>query len=321
VKRILIASLLAVGCTADTEPADYAEGLGTPENPIPSEESYALVSHVRLSLALPAVDRAVANVRAFSENPGRALLARPGGAELLAAVPSAVRNSVEGYINTELDKLRIASKTLRVYAGDLSRFAQDVLGEVVIDSSLSISAEGAVHSLVDLSFTPGDIDVIVPIGGLAADALVQRPTADVAAAGALALGEHRFGLGFGAHAWQAINLASMQRYGADVSIFTSVVNCGALAQVVAAKCVSGTCVGHAQDIAAICTNGLAGTIGELGMQLASVKLSAMRFVHGSARLVDSTGDGIADRIVDGSWDAQTDVGAGPVAATATFATE
>jgi len=235
VKLIIVASLLA-GCTADSDPAAYDEGLGTPESPIPSEESYALVSRMRLSLAVPAVDQAVGKVRALGENPARALLARPGGAELLAAVPASVRNNVEGYINTELDKVRIASKTLRQYATDVTRFAQDVLGEVVIDSSLSITPSSTVHSLVDLSFTPGDVDVIVPIGGLSADALLQRPTADVAAAGALVLGEQRFGLGFGSHAWQAINLASTRLYGGDVSIFTSAVNCTTLAQTVAAKC-------------------------------------------------------------------------------------
>ena len=44
----------------------------------------------------------------------------------------------------------------------------------------------------------------------------------------------------------------------------------------------------------------------------------MLFAHGRARLVDDNGDGIADRILDGSWDAQTDVGLGLEAATATF---
>lgn len=307
VKHLLLASLLAA-CAAESSPAEYPEGLGTPENPIPSEESYALVSRVELGLSIPELDRALAGVRALAENPGRALLARPEGAALLATIPAAVRGNVESYLATEIDKVRIGQKTLRTYTADVARFAKEVLAEVTIDSSLTISPERALHALVDLRFSPADVPVVVPIGGLAVDVLVQRPTAEVAPAGALALGAQKFGLGFGDHAWQAINLASKTLYGDGVSLFTSAVNCTTVAQAVAARCVSGSCVGHATELAALCTRGLAQTIGDLGTQVSAVKLTSFHFTRGTARLVDDNGDGIADQIADGTWDAQTDLG-------------
>jgi hypothetical protein len=307
---------LLAACAAETEAPAWSEDLGTPENPIPSTESYALVSRVKLTLAVPQVEGVLAAVRALAENPARAVLARPGGAQLLATIPAAVRGNVEGYLNTELDKIRIASKTLRMYTADVARFTQEVLAEVVIDSSLTLSPAGAVHSLVDLSFSPADVPVIVTIGGSATDSLVQRPKAEVAAAGALALGEQKFGLGFGTHAWQAINLASETLYGKDLSIFTTAINCTTIAQAVAARCVSGTCVGHATELSQFCTSALAGMITEVGTQLSAVKMTSLKLT-GSARLVDDNGDGIAERITDGTWNAQLDVGS----ATATFATE
>jgi hypothetical protein len=316
VKPLVVASLLLAACAAETEAPAWNEDLGTPENPIPQTESYALVSRVKLQLAAPEVTQVIAAVRALAENPARAVLARPGGTQLLATIPAAVRGNVEGYLNTELDKIKIGSKTLRAYTADVARFTQEVLAEVVIDSSLSITPEGAVHSLVDLSFSPADVPVTVTIGGSSTDSLVQRPKAEVAVGGALALGEQKFGLGFGTHAWQAINLASETIYGKDLSIFTSAVNCTTIAQAVAARCVSGTCVGHATEIAQFCTSALTGMVADAGTQLSAVKMTSFK-LSGSAKLVDDNGDGIADRITNGTWNPQLDVGS----ATATFGTE
>jgi hypothetical protein len=52
-------------------------------------------------------------------------------------------------------------------------------------------------------------------------------------------------------------------------------------------------------------------VGDLRDELGPVQLSTFRFTHGTARLVDTSGDGVADKIVDGTWDAETDAGMGP----------
>ncbi len=307
-----------VGCAAEAEPADYADGLGTHESPIPGDGSYAVVSRLHLSLALPAVDQAVANLRAFSQNPAHDLLAGTAGTQLAATLPSALRASLESWVNLEVDKARIGTKTVRQYATDVAAISQAVLGDFTIESSLSIAPASAVHSFTNLNFTPENLDIIVPIGGLTADALVQKPKVEVGVGGALSLGEQRFGLGLGAHAWQGINLASTTLYGGDLSVLAVAVNCRTMAQIVAAKCISGSCVGHAPELTELCVSGVASLIDDLRSQIAPVNVEVMLFAHGRARLVDDDVDGIADRIIDGTWDAQTDVGSGLAAATATF---
>jgi hypothetical protein len=306
------------GCVAETEPVDYAEGLGTPESPIPREGSYTVISRIHVALDMPAIDQALANLRGFAQNPAHVVLAQPAAVQLVASLPSSLRSSLESWVNVELDKARIGTKTVRQYATDVAAISQTVLADFTIESKLTIAPSSAVHSFTNLNFTPANLDIIVPIGGLTADAIVQKPTITVGASGSLDLGAQRFGLGFGAHAWQAINLASTTLYGGDLSVLAGAINCRTIAQTVSARCISGSCVAHAPELTEICASAVAGIIDELRTQVAPVNVDEMLFAHGHARLVDKDGDGIADQIIDGTWEAQTDVGHGLTAATATF---
>ena len=140
---------------------------------------------------------------------------------------------------------------------------------------------------------------------------MQRPTSEVGEGGALALGTEKFKLALGSHAWQGINLAVETKYGGDLSIVQQL-DCNAVAQSVAARCVSGACVGHASYILAVCQQGLTTLVDRLRDGLAPIVLETLRFVHGTARLVDDNRDGVAEKIV-GTWDAETDVGMGVTA--------
>jgi hypothetical protein len=205
--------------------------------------------------------------------------------------------------------VNVQTLTLRQMTAQVATIAELVTGDFTLESSLSISPTGAIHSLRDLNFTPLNLDVIIPIGGLTADKIKQSTTATVAAGGALALGDQWFGLAFGNHAWQAINLASTKVHGGDLSLIETV-NCDAIAQKVAARCLSGTCVGHIDELVTICLQGMTSLVGDLRDELGPVQLGTFRFVHGAARLVDTSGDGVADKIVDGTWEAETDAGMG-----------
>lgn len=325
-KPILLSLLLASfgACAADDDPAGYAPGLGTHESPVPGEDAYAVTTRIDLALAPPEIDAAVANLRAFSQHPAHAILERARAAEspdvqqLDTALSTTLHDKLEGWLDTEIDKARISSKTLRQYTTDIADISASVLREFTIESSLTITPTGATHSFKDLNFTPVDLDIIVPIGGLNADSLLQRTTATVGEAGALALGDQHFGLAFGSHAWHGLNLASTTLYGADLSALTTTLDCRAIAQIVAAKCVSGSCVGHASQIQAACTSGLAGLVADLRDHITPIELDVFRLTHGSARLVDDDTDGLADRIVDGTWGVEADAGLGPRTATAPF---
>ena len=52
----------------------------------------------------------------------------------------------------------------------------------------------------------------------------------------------------------------------------------------------------------------------------SFELAAFRFVSGSGRLVDDNRNGEADRIVDGVWDVEVDLGTGLHHVAGTFTT-
>jgi len=306
---VVVATLVA--CTAEQPPAGYPAGLGTATDPLPNEGAYAVESHVAMAFGTAGVTSAIAQLQAFSQHGGTTLLAQSAdtaSGQALNALPTALRSKLEGWIDVELDKQKLGTVTARQAIGDISTMAQTVVTEFVLESSLTITPTGAVHSLKDLNFKPSSLDVVVPIGGLSTDQIEQKPTADVEAGGALTLGDEHFKLAIGSHAWQGINLAVETKYGGDLTIVQSL-DCNAVAQSVAAKCVSSSCVGHASDLLAVCQAGVTALVSQLRDGLAPIVLDSLRLAHGTATLVDDDHNGVAEKI-QGTWDAQVDLGAG-----------
>lgn len=310
--RRIVLAILVSGCAAEQPPVGYAPGLGTPANPVPGYDAYALKSRVSLPLGNADVTDAIADLRAFAQHGGTTLLAQNEGSSALLtlnALPSSLRTKLEGWIDLELDKQKLGALTARQAIGDIATMADTAVNQFTVESQLEITPMGAQHTLRDLNFSPANLDIVIPIGGLTSDVIIQKTTATVAEGGALEVGDQHYKLGFGAHAWHAINLATSTMYGGDLSIVEHL-DCTAVAQAVAARCVSGTCVGHASEIAAVCQNGLTELVDHLRTALAPIALTSLRFAHGAARLVDDNRDGVADQIVEGTWDAETDVGTG-----------
>ncbi|MFN0246762.1 MAG: hypothetical protein ACKV2T_07620 [Kofleriaceae bacterium] len=322
-KLLLALAISLGGCAVDEQPEGYPAELGTPENPVPMADSYTVQTRVTIALDLPPVTTAVANLRSFSQAAGRALLSRSGTVPApawIATLPASLRTNLESYIDAELDKVKFGTKTLRQVTGELGTIAETSLTSFTIESSLAISPTSVVHSLVDLNFTPSSLDIVIPIGGLDADKILQRPVASIGIGGALTLGEQRFSLAFGAHAWHAINLASEHLFGEGVSLVSGV-DCGAVGRAVAARCLTSSptsCVGHASELENACKLGLATLVDDLRTRITPIEIGDVHFASGAARLVDDGSDGIADRIVDGTWDAEMDHGQGARTVTATF---
>ncbi len=97
-----------------------------------------------------------------------------------------------------------------------------------------------------------------------------------------------------------------------------VVNCPALAAAIADKCVLSACVGHETELRQICDGGLDAVVDFAHDKLAAMRLDVLHLAEGAARLVDDDGDGIADRITDGVWKAELNLGLGLRHAPATF---
>jgi hypothetical protein len=313
--RILVVVVMTglVACAAEETPVGYGPGLGEPGSPVPHGDAYIVRSHVSVPLGIPAVTAAIAGLQGFSQHGGTTLLAQSAdlpAIQALNTLPSTLRAKLDGWIDTELDKQKIGTMTARQGVGQIAVMAGTIVDNFIVESSLSIQPTGAVHSLTDLTFQPLGMDVIVPIGGLAKDKLAQKPTATVGPGGELKLGDQKFSLAFGSHAWQAIDLGTIQLFGGGLDVVEKL-DCNAVAQSVAARCVSTTCVGHASDILAVCQHGLTSLIDQLSAALTPVELDSLRFVSGTAHLTDPNNDGIADQILDGTWDTETDTGTGP----------
>lgn len=334
-KRFLAAAILTATAACGTNgPGDgdgYGSGLGTPENPVPQSADkgpYAVASRVDFTVeaVLPAqAELVVVTLRAFADNPARTLVTVadqagvPAVKTLYDAIPSIIRDQLEGWINNEINKIKINGMTLPQYAGEMAALAETALTQFELDSTLAIQPGTATHTLTALDFSPAGIDVKLPIPGLAADILTQHPTVTVGDGGAFTLGDQHFGLEYGEYAWLGINMASTQLFGADIrSTFGKAVNCPALAHTIATKCVLNVCVGHETELKAICEGGLDAMVDTVHDRLAAMRADVFRFISGSARLVDDDQDGVADRIVDGTWDGEMNLGMGLRKAPATF---
>ena len=73
----------------------------------------------------------------------------------------------------------------------------------------------------------------------------------------------------------------------------------------------GVCVGHEQLVDEICEGGLDAVVNTMHDRFAQLNLEALHYASGTAQLVDDDGDGVADRIVNGTWDAADEPRPGP----------
>jgi hypothetical protein len=326
-RRILALVVLAAnlaGCATDEpdEPVTFGDGFGTADNPIPQEDPYAVRSTIKLGLDASAVSATVADLTAFTTSPAKTLLARANSTAvqaLLASLTPALRDRLNGWIDTEIDKARVGGKTVRQFATDMATTTNVALTEMVVESRLSISPTGATHDLTGLNIRPLGLDIIIPVGGLKADTLAQKTTATVGVGGTLALGAQQFALALGPHAWQGINLASESLYGDTIeTALTHGLPCATIASAVAARSYSGVYVGHATEIQALCEAGRAAIVDALSTHVGAFTLPGLHFASGAARLADDNRNGVADRLVDGTWQAEVDTGTGMRPVSATF---
>jgi hypothetical protein len=310
--RIVLALIVtSAGCAAtDPPPAGYPVGLGTATDPLPNADGYDVQSRVVMPIGNANVDAAITRMQSFSTAGGATLLAAGAGTpsgQVLAALPSALRAQLAGWIDVELDKQHLGTATMRQALGDIATMAHTIANGFTLESNLSITPTGALHSLTDLNFRPDALDVVVPIGDLMADEITQRPTSQVGAGGALEVGDEHFALALGNHAWKALDLAVGSKYGGNLTAVQQL-DCRAVAQAVAARCISGTCVGHQSDVLAVCQAGMTALVADLSDALSPIVLDA-HFIAGTAKLVDANGDGIAESL-SGTWEAENDVGLG-----------
>jgi hypothetical protein len=323
--------LLAVGCGASSPGGDDAnEDGGTPTNPVPAKtgpyQVHTSVDFTIEAILPPQIELVVVSLRLFSTNPARALfdLAEQKGVPAVGIIrdvlPDALESKLEGWINGEIAKVKIAGKPITEYAGDMAALAEIALSEFAVDSELSIDGEISTHRLTALDLTPAGIDFRLPLTGFAGDILTQSPTIEIFEGGGLGLGDQRFGLAYGEYAWQGLEAASTLVFGDGIrATLGTAINCSGLAATIADKCVLGVCVGHETELRAVCNGGLDALVDFTHDRFSDMRLDALHFASGTARLVDEDADGYGDTIVDGVWQAELNLGLGLRHAPATFA--
>ncbi len=325
----LTASLL-VGCTDSGAGGDTEEPVGTPEDPVPATTGpYRLVTTVDFTIEAilpPQIEEVVVTLRDFSTNPARALLdlaerrGVPAVGILRAALPGALEDKLEEWINNEIEKLKISGRPITEYAGEIAMLAEIALTQFAVDSELVLGEGGGTHRITGLDLRPAGLDLRLPIGGLAGDLLTQKPDLVLGDRGAIEFGDQHFGLAYGEYAWQGIEAASTLVFGRGVrDALGAAVKCPQLASTIADKCVLGVCVGHETELRAICEGGLDAVVDFAHDKLAAMRLDVLHLASGTAKLVDDDGDGVGDRIADGVWRAELNLGLGLRHAPATFA--
>ena len=338
-KRALVLVLLAacattpgVGAPGGGDPGSGdSGGSGTPQDPQPQgadKGPYQVTSTVDLTVEaiVPAqVELVVATLREFSMNPAHALIdlasqaGVPAVGTLYNALPSALTDKLEGWINGEIAKVKVNGEPITQYAGDVAALFDTALTKFDLDSTLAFQGAAATHTLTAIDFSPAGIDAKLTIPSVASVLLTANPTIDLASGGALTIGDEHFGFELGEYAWDGVNAASTALFGGDLqTTLTNAIDCPQLAQTIAGKCVLGVCVGHASDLQAICDGGIGALVNAVHDQLAQFNTDAFHFAQGTGTLVDDDGDGVADRIVNGTWTAEMNLGMGLRHTPATF---
>jgi hypothetical protein len=296
--------------------------LGTPGNPdVAKTGPYKMTNHIDLTAEAvipPEAEAWVSTLRTFSTNPARGLIQAADAAGVPAlqalydALPDQLTDKFEGWVNDQIANVQVAGHPITDYTAQVVAYFDIALTHFDVDSDFAIADDGTTtHTLTRLDLSPTGLHFGVPIGGVAADILTQNPDLQISAGGALAIGEQHFGLNYGQYAWDTIEAMSTEIFGAGVrEALGAAVNCPGVAHDIANKCVLGVCVGHEGTVKDICEGGLDALVGFAHDGLTSMRIEGLHLASGTATLVDDDGDGVGDRITDGTWEAELNLGMG-----------
>jgi hypothetical protein len=126
------------------------------------------------------------------------------------------------------------------------------------------------------------------------------------------IGLHAFGLRYGEYAFAALQQQLKRRYGGDLQdTLGRAVDCEAVANKVASRCVLGLCVGRAGTVGPLCVMGLYLAAAEVDKRFTAVHFDLLALDEGKAGLAGGLLGG-------GEWQARIDFGAGPRTVPARF---
>ncbi|NVB78638.1 MAG: hypothetical protein HOV81_09615 [Kofleriaceae bacterium] len=335
--RIALASLVVAGlgggCAMQTSPDDPGDiggeegsGSGSGSGLIASG-TYKVRSQIDLTAELllptPAADM-VETLRDFSTDPARTLfdLADDAGVPAVGtirdALPSVVEDRLYGWIDGEIANLTINGVPVTQVAGGIASLAETAFSQFAIDSELAIDGGASTHTLTAIDLSPTGIDRRYALASIPDVITTATPTCSTAD-GSLSIGDHTYGLPYGEIVWQAVNDEMIADHGLDIrGALGAAINCPALAQRVASKCIYSYCVGHAAELTSICERGLDEVVERAHAKVAEMRIDALHLAAGTATLGDANHDGLTETLDGGVWTAELDAGLGLRHVPATF---
>lgn len=316
------------GCLLDSHSGDT-----DPPTTDTETDTGVLADHYRviteLDLTVDAVlpepaSEVVATLRDFSTDPAHTLISLceaagvPGIATLRAVLPDFLESRLEGMLDDQITKLALDGVPVTQLAGEIGALGETTLTTVTIDSELAITGARADHQLIALRF-PQVTTRSLSLASVPA-ALTTAATTISHDRDRVVIGDHRFQVPVGGFVWTALEAAVTERFGQDPrALLGAVVDCPAVAAAVANRCVLGVCIGHQAELTEVCERGLDEVVAIVEDKLAALDIDALHFARGNARTVVSGGR--VERLVEGGWTAEINVGVGlrpvPAAFTAT----
>ncbi|MGE0872720.1 MAG: hypothetical protein AB7P03_29460 [Kofleriaceae bacterium] len=316
----------AMDSDSDDEPAMDSDSGDEPT----AQGDYQLRSTIDLTVEAVLPQQAadvVVTMRDFSIDPAHTLIQLaedagvPAVGTIKAALPSALETRLEGWINGEIAKVRIAGVPVTTFAANVAALAESTLTTVALDSTLTIASGTATHRLSALDFAPAGVDARLDLDAFPGEIITATTTA-ATTGGTITLGDHQFSIEYGRYAWEAVNGTLVAGYGAGVrDLLGSAISCPAIAATIANKCVLGVCVGHKTELTELCERGLDEVVDRAYEKVSAIRFDALHLASGEATMTDTTGDRNADRLVDGVWTAEINAGQGLRHVPATFSGE
>jgi hypothetical protein len=269
------------------------------------------------------------------EDPGTAILdfAEDAGVSelstLRSVLPDALESKLTGWMNSYIKTAAANGVSPYDRLVWLDNTIQALLLTWVLQSRLELPlATLGTHTPVSLIFTSPAGPMSYPIDatalvtpGVGVSATVSWPGGPDGAAVAT-ISDHFMGFPFGRYALPALDAILLAEYGVPTvgAYLSDAIGCSGMADSVGSRCVSILCVGHEDELLAICEGGLSEAEKQIEAQILGIDYKAIRFQNGTATAVGVSISRPQDAtsMQNGVWNTSVDFGNGPEPATATF---
>jgi hypothetical protein len=274
----------------------------------------------------------------LAENPAGALLDLAEGADVPALgtlrllVPDTLEAQLEAWMNASLETASVGGVAPVDELAELNALIESVLLRWQLRSELDLGDPLAgTHAPTAIAFDVVDrpvvvmVDVTAPVtAATGVEAALSWPQGPDGPA-RVTVGDHAMGVPFGHYALEALRTILDSRYGAPTirAAVGQIVDCRAVAESVAARCIGFVCVGHADELEEVCSGGLDAAASQLEEKILAIDYRAIRLRSGvaiaSGVALDPEGSlATVDALAAGVWTATVDLGQGEEDASATF---